>query len=110
MVERNVLGSNWLRFLAATTGVMIGPLSRIPNAQEATAYDEGMNKIRKEGREQNPVCGQLASKVKLPTLLISVPTATVIPPLAPTSGRERFLRLRLPRFPQPLQSSLWKFR
>jgi hypothetical protein len=32
MVERNAWGSNLRRFLAAAAGVMIGPLSRIPNA------------------------------------------------------------------------------
>src|SRR6266852_4693331 len=37
------------------------------------------------------------------------PVPSLIPPLAPTSGRERFLRLRLPRFLQPLQSSLSMF-
>src|SRR5713226_2207780 len=31
-------------------------------------------------------------------------------PLAPTSSLEPSLRLLPPRFPQPLQSSLWKFR
>ena len=34
MVERNVLGSNLLSFLAATMPVMIALLSRVPNAQE----------------------------------------------------------------------------
>ena|SRR6266849_5788711 len=38
------------------------------------------------------------------------PVPFPILPLAPTSGCERFLRLQLPRFPQPLRSSLWKFR
>src|ERR1700682_2809227 len=34
----------------------------------------------------------------------------LIPPLAPTLSLEPSLRLLLPRFPQPSQSSLWKFR
>jgi putative transposase len=34
----------------------------------------------------------------------------LIPPLAPTSDREPFLRLLPPRFPRSSQSSLWKFR
>src|SRR5580693_9053016 len=41
MVERNVLGSNFLRILAPTV-VMVGPLSRVPNARKSTSY-EGMN-------------------------------------------------------------------
>jgi hypothetical protein len=41
MVERNVLGSNVLRILAAT-GVMVGPFRETPNARKSTSY-EGMN-------------------------------------------------------------------
>jgi hypothetical protein len=33
------LGSNLLSFLAATTGVMIGLLSRVANTQKATSYE-----------------------------------------------------------------------
>jgi hypothetical protein len=36
MVERSVLGSNLLGFLAAATGVIIGPFSSVPNAQKET--------------------------------------------------------------------------
>src|ERR1035438_9185659 len=57
MVERNVLVSNLLSFLAATLGVMIGLLSRIPNAQKATSYDEGRLNAR-EGRQQYRVGDQ----------------------------------------------------
>jgi hypothetical protein len=42
MVERNVWGSNLRRFLAAAAGVMIGPLSRIPNAQKGTSHETTM--------------------------------------------------------------------
>jgi len=58
MVERNVLGSNWLSFLDAATSGMIDPLSRIPNAQKATSYDEGRINAQ-EGREQRQPCGQI---------------------------------------------------
>jgi hypothetical protein len=41
MVERNVFGSNLRRFLApAATGVMMGLLSRVTNAEKVTSYDE----------------------------------------------------------------------
>src|ERR1700719_233717 len=40
MVERNVWGSNLRRFLAAAAGVMIGPLSRILNAQKGTSHEQ----------------------------------------------------------------------
>jgi hypothetical protein len=38
MVERKVLGSNFLRFLDALTGVVIGPLSRVPNANRRDSH------------------------------------------------------------------------
>src|ERR1019366_5830125 len=50
MVERNVLGSNSRRFLAATAGVMSGPLSRVPNANKATSHDVKMNKCARRTR------------------------------------------------------------
>ena len=40
IVERNVFVSNLMSFLAATMGIMIGLLSKVPNAQKATSYDE----------------------------------------------------------------------
>ena len=54
MVERNILVSNLLIFLAATTGVIIGPLSRVQNAAEGDSYDQmrkkGENNIRCAGK------------------------------------------------------------
>jgi hypothetical protein len=38
-VERNVLASNLLIFLAAAIGVTMAPFSRVPKAQQATSYD-----------------------------------------------------------------------
>jgi hypothetical protein len=35
---------------------MIGPLSRVPNAQKAPSYDEGRINAD-EGREQHQICG-----------------------------------------------------
>src|ERR1700687_344000 len=58
MVERKVWGSNLMSFLDATTSGMIDPLSRMPNAQKATSYDEGRINAQ-EGREQLQVCGQI---------------------------------------------------
>jgi hypothetical protein len=41
MVERNLCGSNLRRFLApAATGVMMGLLSRVTNAEKVTSYDD----------------------------------------------------------------------
>src|ERR1035438_10165303 len=64
MVERNVLGSNFLSFLDATTSGIIEPLSRIPNAQKATSYDDEERINAPEGREQRQVCGQRCSALE----------------------------------------------
>ena len=37
--RKECLGSNLRRFLAAAAGAMIGPLSRIPNAQKGTSHE-----------------------------------------------------------------------
>jgi hypothetical protein len=48
MVERNVLRSNFLRFLAAALDFMIASISRVPSVQKASFYDEGaMNATRR---------------------------------------------------------------
>jgi hypothetical protein len=57
MVERNVWGSNLMNRLDAA-GVMIGLLSRVPNAQKATSYEKGRMNAQ-EGPEQRQVCGQI---------------------------------------------------
>jgi hypothetical protein len=47
MVERNVLESNLMSFLAATMTIMIGPLSRVSNAQKARMNaQEGENNVK----------------------------------------------------------------
>jgi hypothetical protein len=49
IVERNVLGSNLLRFLAAAaTGVMMGLLSRVTNSEKVTSMKG--QQMRKQGR------------------------------------------------------------
>ena len=60
MVERNVLGSNCLRILAAT-GVMVGPLSRVPNAGKATSY-EGMNEC--VGKRDSNIAGSKLDRAR----------------------------------------------
>src|ERR1700677_2690142 len=44
IVKKNVLGLNLRLFLAALTGVMMGPLSRVPNAQKGTSREEPSNR------------------------------------------------------------------
>src|ERR1035438_5378655 len=63
MVERNVLVSNLISFLAADTSGIIDPLSRIPNGQKATSYNEERINAP-EGREQRQVCGQRCSALE----------------------------------------------
>jgi hypothetical protein len=58
-VERNVLGSNLLIFLAGAMGVMMAPFSRVPNAQEATSMIK-MNESARGGEQR-----QASARVKL---------------------------------------------
>jgi hypothetical protein len=54
MVERKVLGSNFLRFLDALTGVMIGPLSRVPNANRRDSHSLFYQRIFPTGFARYP--------------------------------------------------------
>ena len=58
-----------MSFLDAATSGMIDLLSRIPNAQKATSYDEERINAH-EGREQRQLCGQRCSA--LDELMISL--------------------------------------
>jgi hypothetical protein len=58
---------------------MIDLLSRIPNAQKATSYDEGRINAQ-EGREQRQVCGQKLRFRPTTTMISPLPSKVNNPP------------------------------